>query len=69
MTRHIFEEPRNGIVAHTAISKALAELPSLRDAVGMVCEEMWPSATRVGYYQYSLSNILTEVCYRQLMHW
>ena len=50
MTKHIFEEPTTGMVAHTAASQVLAEVPSMRDWVGMVCEEMWPSAARVGKY-------------------
>ena len=47
MTKHIFKEPSTGIVAHTAASQVLAEVPIMRDWVGMVCEEMWPSAARV----------------------
>lgn len=47
MTSHIFQEPRKGIVAHTAASKMLADNPIMRDMVGMVSEELWPSATRV----------------------
>lgn len=47
ITKHIFKEPSTGIVAHTAGSQALADVPIMRDWVGMVCEEMWPSAARV----------------------
>ncbi|KAI9839036.1 MAG: hypothetical protein M1837_002290 [Sclerophora amabilis] len=46
MTKQVFKEPRKGFVAHTAASKVLAEMPLMRDWVGMVCEEMWPSAAR-----------------------
>ncbi|KAI9658190.1 MAG: hypothetical protein M1831_004037 [Alyxoria varia] len=47
MTKHIFQERRKGAVSHTASSQALAENKDFRDWVGMVCEEMWPSAARV----------------------
>ncbi|MCJ1379615.1 hypothetical protein MMC17_002717 [Xylographa soralifera] len=47
MTNHIFKEPRKGVVAHTAASKALAEIPMLREWVGMVSEELAPAAPRV----------------------
>lgn len=46
-TKHIFKEPRSGYVAHTATSRMLAESPVMMDWIGMVCEEMWPAATRV----------------------
>ncbi|MCJ1463377.1 hypothetical protein MMC07_001984 [Pseudocyphellaria aurata] len=46
MTNHIFREPRKGIVAHTAASKLLADSPNLRDELGVVTEELWPSAAR-----------------------
>ena len=47
ITRHVFREPRKGFIAHTANSKILAEMPIVREYVGMVCEELWPSAVRV----------------------
>lgn len=47
MTRHVSKESRKGVVAHTATSKALAQIPMLQEYVGMVCEEMWPAAARV----------------------
>jgi len=47
MTWHIFKEPRKGYVAHTGPSEALAEIPLLGEWVGMICEEMWPSAAQV----------------------
>ena len=60
MTKHIFKETSPGIVAHTAASQALAEVPSMRDWVGMVCEEMWPSAARVnGHLPIGILEILT----------
>jgi hypothetical protein len=46
MTKHLFTESRPGYVGHTAASKVLAESQSMRDWVGMVCEEMWPAAGR-----------------------
>ena len=47
MTSHIFQEPQEGTVAHTAASKALSELPMMSQWVGMVCEEFWPASTKV----------------------
>lgn len=46
MTYRIFEEPQQGVVAHTAASKVLAEIPLLREWIGQSCEEMWLSASR-----------------------
>ncbi|KAL8723965.1 MAG: hypothetical protein Q9166_008201 [cf. Caloplaca sp. 2 TL-2023] len=46
MTKHVFHEPQKGMVAHTAPSKVLTEIPFENDWVGMVCEEMWPSAVK-----------------------
>ena len=46
MTKYLFTEPTPGFVAHTAASKVLAESQSMRDWIGMVCEEMWPAAAR-----------------------
>jgi O-methyltransferase domain len=47
MTFRIFREPRKGVVAHTAASRVLAELPLLQQWIGQSCEDMWPAATRV----------------------
>ena len=44
MTQHIFKEPRKGIVAHTAISKLLAEDPLAQDLVAFKCREWWAAA-------------------------
>jgi hypothetical protein len=49
ITKHIFTEPREGIVAHTATSKMLAMDPVIHQWIGMVCEELWPAAARVYY--------------------
>lgn len=45
---HIFREPRKGFVAHTAASYMLSVNPQMRQWVGMVTEEMWPAAAKVG---------------------
>lgn len=39
----IFQEPRKGIVAHSALSKLLAKASPIQQFVGMVTEEMWLS--------------------------
>lgn len=46
MTYYIFREPSPGRVAHTAASKALAEIPLFGQFIGFLSSEMWPSATR-----------------------
>lgn len=47
MTNHIFEE-RDDRIVHTAASKVLLENAMMRDILGLMCEEMFPSATKVG---------------------
>ena len=47
MTCRIFREPIEGVVAHTPMSKVLAEMPLVREWIGQSCEDMWPAATRV----------------------
>lgn len=49
MTFRIFQEPRQGTVRHTPASKMLAENPLLRQWTGMISEELWPAATKVGH--------------------
>ncbi|KAJ8064638.1 hypothetical protein OCU04_006961 [Sclerotinia nivalis] len=46
MTNYIFHETDEGLVVHTASSRVLAEKPAFRDFIGMVCDEMWPAASR-----------------------
>ncbi|KAL8819567.1 MAG: hypothetical protein Q9191_007708 [Dirinaria sp. TL-2023a] len=48
MTFRIFQEPRKGVVRHTAASKAMADNAMLRQWIGMVSEEHWPAMTK-GY--------------------
>ena len=47
ITFRIFQEPRKGVVAHTAASKLLADDPLMRAWIGMVSEEVWPAASKV----------------------
>jgi hypothetical protein len=47
MTFYIFQEPTVGVVAHTAASKALAEIPPVGAFIGFVGEEMLPASTRL----------------------
>ncbi|KAL8938659.1 MAG: hypothetical protein Q9216_003779 [Gyalolechia sp. 2 TL-2023] len=46
MTFRIFQEPREGVVCHTAASKTIADDPMLRQWIGMIAEELWPAATK-----------------------
>ncbi|KAF2112203.1 S-adenosyl-L-methionine-dependent methyltransferase [Lophiotrema nucula] len=41
---YIFFEPRKGVVAHSAVSKLLAQDDMVNEWVGFVCSEVWPSA-------------------------
>jgi hypothetical protein len=43
----IFQEPSPGVVAHTAASKALAEIPPVGDFISFLGEEMVPSLLRI----------------------
>ena len=47
MTYYIFQEPVEGSVAHTPVSRALRENPLLLQWIGQSCEDMWPAATRI----------------------
>lgn len=47
ITNHLFTEPTEGHVAHTSISKALAQVPMLHEWVTVSCEEIWPPTTRL----------------------
>ncbi|TVY81174.1 O-methyltransferase gsfB, partial [Lachnellula suecica] len=47
MTFYIFSEPTPDVVAHTASSKALAEIPPVGSFIGFVAEEMLPASTRL----------------------
>ncbi|TGO60272.1 hypothetical protein BOTNAR_0148g00100 [Botryotinia narcissicola] len=46
-THRIFQEPRDGIVAHTSISKAIATIPLVESWLGLVTDEIWPAFTRM----------------------
>lgn len=46
MTKHIFKEPRKGIVAHTAASRLLAEDPQILDWVATSTNELWQAASQ-----------------------
>ncbi|PQE12938.1 6-hydroxytryprostatin B O-methyltransferase protein [Rutstroemia sp. NJR-2017a BBW] len=47
MTQRIFSEPRPGVVAHTAISRAIATTPLLSSYLGLLTEEIWLGSFRV----------------------
>lgn len=46
ISNYIFREPRKGVVAHTAISKLLAQDHLVNQWIGIVCDEMWASGCR-----------------------
>lgn len=46
ITHNIFIEPRKGVVAHTSVSKLLAEDPQLVDWVAVNCDELWQAGSQ-----------------------
>ncbi|KAL2036960.1 hypothetical protein N7G274_010245 [Stereocaulon virgatum] len=48
-TNHTFKKPKNGIRVHMAASKALVEVPLLREWLQQACDDMWPAASRFVY--------------------
>lgn len=46
MSFHVFHERQDGLVTHTAMSRALVEIPGLHDWMGLVCEDMHPASIR-----------------------
>lgn len=42
----IFLEPRKGVIAHSALSKTIAENPLLQSYIEECCTHPWPAATR-----------------------
>jgi hypothetical protein len=43
----IFNEPRKGVVAHSAASRRLAESEMMKFIVGLRVDEVWPALSRV----------------------
>lgn len=42
----MFLEPQTNVVAHSAISRILVDMPDFNDWIDVVCKEMWPASTR-----------------------
>jgi hypothetical protein len=47
ITNRIFRESDEGVIAHTAASRAIAEVPLLREWIDESCTNMWSSAPHV----------------------
>ena len=47
ITQKIFCEPSPGVVAHTSVSRLLAEDPGVHDRVGANTNEFWQAASQV----------------------
>ena len=47
ISNRIFKEVRKGVVAHTAISKLMAEDPLLQDYIGVGSEKVWGATVEV----------------------
>ncbi|KAI1775119.1 S-adenosyl-L-methionine-dependent methyltransferase [Hypoxylon cercidicola] len=46
VTQRIFDEPRPGVIAHSAASRLLAEDPGVHDFVATCSDELWQAATQ-----------------------
>lgn len=46
IAQRIFEEPRPGVIKHSAASRLLAENPAIHDYVATVSDELWPAAAQ-----------------------
>lgn len=46
IAQRIFEEPRPGVIIHSAVSRLLAENPDVHDYVATVSDELWPAAAQ-----------------------
>lgn len=46
MTKHVFREPRKGVVAHTAASRLLLEDSQTADWVGASTDDLWQAASQ-----------------------
>ncbi|KAL9112717.1 MAG: hypothetical protein Q9227_003020 [Pyrenula ochraceoflavens] len=47
MTHYFFREPSNGIVAHTASSRVIAEMPLANQMLGFSCDELFPGGMQI----------------------
>lgn len=47
VTRQFLAQQSPGHVSHSALSAMLTNSPGLLDCVGLLCEDLWPAATRV----------------------
>ncbi|RDW94052.1 uncharacterized protein DSM5745_01374 [Aspergillus mulundensis] len=52
---HVFREPREGFVAHTAASRRVRENPNTRAGLGYMFDEVWPSFAH-GWNDYHKSD-------------
>jgi hypothetical protein len=46
ISNNIFREPKKGTIAHSAISKLIAEEDLVYQWIGLVCNEMWPAGCK-----------------------
>ena len=44
---HVFQEPRKGVVRHSAASRRLVESPVAQNALGYMFDEVWQSLAHV----------------------
>lgn len=47
ITRQFLAQHHPGQVSHSALSALLNSSPGLMDCIGLLCEDLWPAATRV----------------------
>lgn len=46
ISRHVFHEPKKGVIGHTTASKLLCKIPMLEACLLNIAEEFWPAFTR-----------------------
>lgn len=47
MTHYFFREPSKGVVAHTASSRVIVEMPLADQMLGFACDELFPGAMQI----------------------
>jgi hypothetical protein len=77
MTKRIFHEPREGVVAHTAASRLIAEDSQISDWVGASTDELWQAAAQTvnamvkypGSQEPNETVFLPPTIFKLLLHW
>ncbi|KAI1129037.1 S-adenosyl-L-methionine-dependent methyltransferase [Nemania abortiva] len=60
VTQRIFEEPKPGVVAHSAVSRLLAEDPGVHDFVATCTDDLWQAAAQRHVPGFAVANNTTK---------